>query len=222
MELRGGEVVSLTHYSGDHILMGVIYHASGDFLEVIPLHQYSIFNFFAEDPIVLGYKINNEINRCECVIRKVDLAEHHIGLTINDICSGSNQRFFERFPVSINADIQDNGEVSVAFVKNLSIGGTSVIAQHDFAVGAEIGFNLYFNKIVVPVNAQVIWRRPDKNHLTYGLKFIYASNESKAMITNYIQNLKAAHEQTIKRFKTANKRKHSKMWTELNYDHVCI
>ena len=222
MDLKGGEVVSLTHYSGNHMLMGVIYHASGDFLAVIPLQQYSLFNFFAEDPIVLGYKINNEINLCECVIHNVDLAEHHIGLTINDICSGSNQRLFERFPVSIYADVQDNNGVSVAFVKNLSIGGAGVITRHDFAIGVAMDIRLYINQLIIPLKAQVIWRAPDKSYLNYGLKFIYSHDESKILITSYIQALSEEHEKNIKRFKMAYKRKRSTLWTELNYDQVCL
>jgi hypothetical protein len=202
MNLKVGEIVTLKHYSGKKINKGVISNIKENYLVIKPDKDFLIFNFFDNDPIVLGFEEENIVNICESTISNIDYQQNTFGLTVNNIVSITNRRITQRFPVSLCAYILDNEEKNFAYIRNMSIDGISICSKIEYEKGQTLTINTTVEDKNLEFDAQVVWKSDSKYGFEYGLEYVDNSPAIMENLEHCIEVLRLTQEFAVLMLKT--------------------
>ncbi|MCX7923606.1 MAG: PilZ domain-containing protein [Clostridia bacterium] len=200
MNPKSGEIVSVSHYSKVNPFKSILIDVSYDSLVLKLTKDFIEYNFLENDPIVLGYEVNSEIYICECLIEEIYPKNSTVKLKIDNIQLVANQRLFERFPVSFYAHIRfkNSRKRNIAFVKNLSLSGMSVISKADISEDKEVIVDLYIDDIIITLESETVFRIENNHGFEYGLKVNYSDLGIKNFIASYLHFLKDEQKQALK------------------------
>ena len=168
MKLRPGNIVSISHYSESIPFQSIVLEVlDNEVLLKLP-ENFSIYNLFEDDPVVMGFQIGLDIYAAECTIRLINPKDNSVALKIQNIEQIREKRIFQRFPVSLYADMKPkDGERKVAYVRNLSLEGLSLISKSEFVEGDDIAFDTYIDNRVLRLNGTVMWKEKSPRNFQY-------------------------------------------------------
>ncbi len=198
MELRAGNIVSISHYSENiPFQSAVIEVLDNEVLLNLP-KKFSIYNLFEDDPVVMGFQIGLDIYAAECSIRLINPKDNSVALRIQNVEQIREKRIFERFPVSLYADMKPEvGERKVAYVRNLSLEGLSIISRSEFLEGDDIAFDTYIDNRVIRLMGTVMWKEKSPGNFQYGIKIKYQDFNTKNSLKLYLNILKDDQERAV-------------------------
>lgn len=202
MNLKVGEIVTLKHYSGKKINKGVVSNISDNYLVIKPDKDFLIFNFFDNDPIVMGYEDENIVNICESTISNIDYQQNTVGLTINNILSITDRRITQRFPVSLCAYILDSEEKNFAYIRNMSIEGLSICSKLEYENGQTFRINTTIEDKNLEFEAKIVWKNESKYGFEYGLEYVKTDKSVMDSIEHCIEILRLTQEFAVVMLKT--------------------
>jgi hypothetical protein len=171
MNLKVGEVVTLKHYSGKKINKGVISNVNENYFVIKPDKDFLIFNFFDNDPIVMGFEDDNIVNICESTISDIDYQQNTFSLTVNNVITITDRRVTQRFPVSLCAYILNNEEKNFAYIRNMSLEGLSICSKIEYEQGQILKINTTVEDRTLEFEAQIVWKNQSKYGFEYGLEY---------------------------------------------------
>ena len=208
MEIKIGDIIAFKHYQGMQSYFGLVCQINERTITIKPFKEPFPYSFFEGDPIAVTCKINDEIYFCECMIGDINIKELLIDLRMEGIKSNHDQRLCDRFPVSLYADIKDRGRKSLAYVKNISIGGVAVVSKWELTIGQDVDIDILLGKNFINLKGVVVRKASTQNYFEYGLRF--TSHEFSTVIESYIQEFREDHEKTIKQIKLEYKNNKNK------------
>lgn len=199
MDLNIGDVVSIRHYSGSNLLKTLITATSVDSVSIKITREFSTLNFFEGDPVVLLYEVDSNIYTASCNISHISLKQNTLQLKFSYIELLTDKRRGERFSVSLYCDIRIKGssKKEIASVKNMSSDGIMVCTKAGFELGQDLEIDLYIDKTLVFVKADVIWKLNNPTHIEYGLTVYYPNLQVRNLVKRHLQALKDEQEKFI-------------------------
>lgn len=200
--IKAGDIVSLRHYSGINPFKSIVLGLDSDNIIVKLTKQFAVMNFLDGDPVVAGYLRDGEVYVIGCNISKINPKNDTLALLIDRVDSGSEKRQYERFPVSLYADIRGKSEKKkqLAVIKDLSYHGLLVYSKADFEISEIVEVDIYMNKELIYIKTNVIRKKQNENYYEYGLGIIYEDSSSLNGVKEYIKRLKLEQEAEIKKF----------------------
>ncbi|WP_010250187.1 PilZ domain-containing protein [Acetivibrio cellulolyticus] len=202
MNLKVGEVVTLKHYSGKKINKGVISNINENYFIIKPDKDFLIFNFFDNDPIVMGFEDENIVNICESTVSNIDYQQNTFGLTVNNVITITDRRVTQRFPVSLCAYILDDEEKNFAYIRNMSLEGLSICSKLEYEKGQSIRINTTIEDKALEFEALVVWKSASKYGYEYGLEYNQTDKMTMDSIEHCIEILRLTQEFAVVMLKT--------------------
>jgi PilZ domain len=181
-ELKGLHL-KLKHYSSDTFAKGQIVDVSEDGTVTIqPTDSYIICNYFEDDPIVLVFEQNKQINTCQTYISFIDYKTSKIKIIIYNMNVFSNRRTNTRYPASLYATILGDHELETSYLSNISESGISLMSGAKFIEGDLIEVESNFKDHVFRFKSSVVWLRSLPTINEYGLCNISCEPDIKKII----------------------------------------
>mgnify|MGYP000890032919 CR=1 FL=1 len=202
MNLKVGEVVTLKHYSGKKINKGVISNISDNCYVIKPDKDFLIFNFFDNDPIVMGFEHDNIVNICESTISSIDYQQNTFCLSVNNVITITDRRITQRFPVSLCAYILDRDEKNFAYIRNMSLDGLSLCSKVDYEQGRKLRLNTTIEDRTLEFEATIVWKNESKYGFEYGLEYSQMDKKVMKDLEHCIEILRLTHDFAIVMLKT--------------------
>lgn len=201
MKFKVGNIVTLKHYSVDKINKGIISNTDGDNIVIKPEMEFSVFNYFNNDPVVLGYEEDNIINVCEGVVNKIDYKDNSVHLLVTNVESMKDKRITQRFPVSACAYLENNKNRSFSYIRNICLEGLSLCSKDEYHKNDIINVNTTIEYINFKFEARVIWKKQSNFGFEYGLNYHNVNDDFKDGIGECIDSLKYSQEYAIGKLK---------------------
>lgn len=199
MNMKPGDIVTLRHYSGTNLFRSVVIDIHEESVTIKLTKDFVVFNFFEGDPIVLTFETENSIYTASCNLFKVNTKVATISLNVTSIELLTDKRKSERYAVSLYADIRIKGssKKEIAAVKNMSSEGMMICSKADFSLDQDLEMDLYLEKTLVFLKAEVIWKVNNKHNIEYGLGVYFPSLQVRNMVRRHLQNLKEEQDKYI-------------------------
>lgn len=200
MRLKEGEIVSVSHYSKGNPFKTVVYLVDEDEITLKLTTEFSKYVIFEGDPIVVGFQSENNVYISECIIEKIHPGEGCVKVKAENTEFITDKRVYERFPVSLYAEARGENikKRSVAYVKNISLEGLSVVSREEINEGQEIDFDIYIDGRVIVVTGVITRKTKNANNNEYGMKIIYKDFNTKNSLKLYLKILKDEQERVLK------------------------
>lgn len=202
--IKEGDIISVRHYSGLSPFKSIVMSISEDVVTVKLTKDFAVMNFLEGDPVVLCYEINDEVNVYGCNIEKIHIREDIVELSIDKVdLNAVNQRYHERFPVSLYADIcaKDSRKKQLATIKDLSYYGMLIYSKADVQLNEQLEVDIYMEKTIIFLKGNVVRKVQKENFIEYGLGIVYEDGHSLNFMKDYIKRLKEDQEELIRRLK---------------------
>jgi Tfp pilus assembly protein PilZ len=201
MNFNTGEIVTLRHFSGKNLHRSVIITSDDYKVSLKPAKEFIIFNYFENDPIVLGYRYNNEVYIGEGTILGLNYRNAVVDIKVNSLQLTEEKREYERFPTSLCAHITCSTDKSIAYIRNISNAGMSVCSRTGYEEGQEIEIEMNLKEHLLSVKAQVIWKQRGINDYEYGIKMVGMDFAKKEILNKYLEGLEAEQENLTRMIK---------------------
>ena len=198
MKIKPGDIVSVAHYSEINPFQSVVLEVSENEVLLNLPKKFSVYNLFEGDPAVLGFQTGLDIYAAECSIQSINAKNSSVALRIDNTEHIKEKRIFERFPVSLYADmIPQDGVKKVAYIRNISLDGLSIVSKSDLSVGEKISFDTYIDNRVLKFSGTVMWKVKSSGNFQYGIKTIFEDFNTKNSLRLYLNILKDEQERCI-------------------------
>lgn len=203
MNLKAGDVISVRHYSGLAPFKSIIINTDDEKIILRLTKEFAIMNFLAGDPVVLGYESEEEVKIFGCNILDINIRENTLYLQVDSIDSESNRRQYERYPVSLYADIKlrNGGKKFLATIKDMSYYGMLIYSKADLNISELLEVAIYMEKSTVFFNTNIVRKAERPNYFEYGLGIIYSDGSSLNYMKDYLKVLKMEQEDAIRKLK---------------------
>lgn len=202
MNLKVGEVVTLKHYSGKKINKGVISGIDDNNFVIKPDKDFLIFNFFDNDPIVMGFEDENIVNICESTISSIDYQQSTFNLTVNNVVTITDRRITQRFPVSLCAYILNGAEKDFAYIRNISLDGISLCSKQEYELGHVLKINTTVEDRSLEFESTIVWKNDSKYGFEYGLEYSQADDTVMQNLEHCIEILRLTQEFAVVMLRT--------------------
>lgn len=189
--LKPGSSFILQHYSGIKLIKSSLAGIDGDIVNVRLDKDAATSNFKEGDPVVVGYESSNTIYTLGSYVHAVNYGMAEISLKKDGTEPGSEKREYERLPVSLCADIKCvvTRNRYDALVKDISYYGMLMFAKAEFELNQKIEVDVYADKVMLFLNANVVRKVSTPNGFQYGLGLFYNENGSLSYIKDYLKKL---------------------------------
>ncbi|MCX7745687.1 MAG: PilZ domain-containing protein [Clostridia bacterium] len=203
LAIEPGSVLSIRHYSGVNPFKSILMEQNEETLSVKLTKDFAIMNFLEGDPVVLGFELGNQVYILGCDILKIHAKENYIILKIDKIDSDANKRLYERFPVSIYADVRsrDNKKKCLVTIKDISYYGMMIYSKCEFRASEELFFDIYMDKIMLFLKCAIVRRAERQNFFEYGIRIMYEDVNSMNFMKEYLKRLKEEQDESIRKLK---------------------
>ena len=202
MNIKAGEVVSVRHYSDSNLFRSVVDEQTHDIITVKFVEVNSLFECSEEDPIVLGFELEDKVHIASCNILHIHKEERKLVLKIDNIEVLANKRLSERFPVSFHSDIKI-GEAKtkyIAIVKNISVTGMMIYSKSDFPLYQKLKIRINIGVKIV-LSAIIVRKVKESDNFEYGLKIVYTDTNTPGLLKKYLLALKREQEEFVRKIK---------------------
>ena len=203
MEIKDGTVISVRHYSGLSPFKSVVLEATENTITIKLAKEFAVMNFLDGDPVVFGTVSGNEVHIVGCNIIKVNPKEGILQLAIDKVESDAEKRQYERFPVSLYADvrIRDSRKKYLAIIKDISYYGMLVYSKESLEINEQMDIDIYLDKTMIFLKGSVARKDKNPNYFEYGLKITYEDANSLNYVRDYLKRLKESQEDSVRKMK---------------------
>lgn len=204
--IKVNDVVSVKHYSGINPFKSIVVGIDGDVVRVKLTKDFTLLNFLEGDPLVFGVESDGEVYMVGSNIVNIDSKEGIVEAVIDKFESGSEQRMYERFPVSLYSDVRTklSKKKHLAIVKDISFYGLLIYCKSDFSINEQIEVDIYMEKTMVFLKGEIMRKKQGTNYIEYGLRILYEDANSMYFIKDYLKRLKDSQEESIRKIKESN------------------
>ncbi len=157
-------------------------------------------DFFKGDPVLIGSFSKHESVEIKggSVVATIPRENSYIICSneVNSFLKEKEKREFDRYPISLLADIKQvgTGKREAACINDISYSGMRIYSTGDFEIDSVLDVNLYFSINVVTFEATVLRKAKCFGRNEYGLQILHrdknAMYATQSQIATIIQNEK--------------------------------
>ena len=199
MNIKPGHVITVRHYSLLNVFKGMVLDTQENTVIVKLPKEALKASFLKGDPLVVAYEAGDTVEIIGGRLADYDPVNEQISFIADKMEDGTDQRFYERFPVSLYADFKlvEGGRKCFALVKDISEHGLLIYSKDAFFKGQRLNMDIFLTRDIMSLTAEIIRRVDYKDYIEYGLKI----RHSGPSVFNHIKNfVKKAQEEHVLRF----------------------
>lgn len=187
--IKSGDHIMVGHYSSINSFHSTVVGVYQDKIEIQLTKDSTFLEFAIGDPIVLGIKEDQKMHVIGCDIDKVKSQEKRLELIVDKIGEEANQRRYQRIPVSLYSDLRDKfrKRKCLGLIKDISNYGMLIYSKTDFEVGEEIEIDLYMDKRMIFLKAEIMRKVLEENYIQYGVRIIYEDARAMHCMEDYLK-----------------------------------
>jgi len=206
-ELKVGEPVLVKHYSYIHPLRSIILDLNDNKVNIYLLKEFVKLNFLIDDPVVITYESDKIVSILGGVIETIYPVDRKLEVKIDKITVEAQRRSYERFPISLYADVtqKDKRGRNTAVLKDISAFGIQMFSKIDYPIKSELSIDIYMEKKVIFLKTTVVRKESKTNYIEYGLAINFDSPATMTYVKDYIDSLKKEEEKAINFMKYGEK-----------------
>lgn len=202
MKLKPGDIVSLAHYSKSTPFQSLVLDVLENEVWLNLPKKFPAYDLFEDDPAVLGFQTGLDIYAAECSIRSINAKDGNVVLKIENTEHIKEKRIYERFPVSLYADMRaKNGTKKAAYVRNISLNGLSIVSKSELSEGDEVVCDTYIDNRVLELPGTVMWKAKSSKNFQYGIKTMFQDYNTRNSLKLYLNILKDEQEKAVMHLK---------------------
>lgn len=203
MSIKAGEIVSIRHYSGINSFKSVIIEYHEDKVTVKLTREFSIVNFFEGDPVVISLYVKEEVISVGCTVSRIQNDKGIVELKIDSVERYPEKREYERYPVSLYADIkkESSRKKYLAIVKDINLYGLCFYSKEEFEVEDALEISMYVEINMLFLNVFIVRKEKKENYFEYGAKILYKDASTMGIMEEYLKKIEKTYENDIKKFK---------------------
>lgn len=203
MDIRVNDIISVKHYSYIRPLKSIIIGRNDDVISIRLVKEFSVFNFLEGDPLVIAHEENSNINIIGSTIETIDLVSNSLDVCIDHIDTEAQKRSYERFPVSLYADIKTATEKKkhLSVIKDMSHFGLQISSKSELAEKSIVSVDIYTEEKVISITAQVMRKEKFEKYYAYGLTIQYDNVVTMSYMKEYMEMLKKEQADSIIKMK---------------------
>ncbi len=197
MQLYTEKVVYLSHYSKRRPILTHLLEFKDNSICLKLRDSSCNLKVSKGDCIVLNFNENNNVYLCEGYVLNNIREDNFISIRIDQRQMVEDNRIFERFPVSLYANIKHNGtsgkketKKSAAVIKNISLSGMGVTSREELKDGQKFDCDVFIDERIVKIQGEVAWRKKEGANFEYGIKTQYPDFVYKNTVKLYLNILK--------------------------------
>lgn len=195
------EAVAIQHYSSSNLYIGTLLEKAGNIMSIKIQHKINSIQFNEGDPVACGMITHiGEIDISSCIISKMNIDGNILEISVNKKGIDYNRRFYERFPVSLyaNVGLSHTNNKYPAIVKDISVIGMQIHSKSDFQANQELDIDLNMGTNILSIKSFVIRKLIDENNFIYGLSISNCDTRTKRLIEEYLQNMEYVYKNFLK------------------------
>lgn len=203
MDIKVNDIVSLKHYSYIRPLKSIVIGRNNDILSIRLVKEFSSFNFLEGDPLVLAYEEDLNINIIACTLERIDFLSNAIEARIDNIDTESQKRSYERYPVSLYADVKPIGEKKkhLSIIRDISHFGLQIYTKTELKEKTIVSIDIYTEEKVIYITAQLVHKKKMEKHYVCGFTIQYDNVVTMNHMKEYIEMVKKEQEDSIIKMK---------------------
>ncbi len=203
VSIKTGEIVSIRHYSGVNSFKSAILGYHEDKVTVKLTRDFSIINFFVGDPVVISLYVKEEVISIGCTISQFQNDKGIVELIIDSVERHPERRQYERYPVSIYADVKKelSRKKYLAIIKDINIYGLCFYSKEEFEVDNQLEISMYVEMNILFLNVVIVRKVKRENYFEYGAKIVYKDASTMNVMEEYLKKVQKIYENDIKKFK---------------------
>lgn len=107
--------------------------------------------------------------------------------------TGADARLHGRAPIELKVDYKKMNSFFADYTKNISKGGTFIKTKKPLAIGTRFLFKLTIPQRPDPFEllGEVVWSKGDGEEPGMGIRFIYSTEEQRALFEGVVEKLMA-------------------------------
>lgn len=199
LDLKIEDKVTLSHHSGFHPFTAVMAEMGVNSMVLKLTKEFALYNFYADDPVVVGLISGDQPYICQCNIVDVHPKNYSLKLNIEYVGLLRDNEIMKRLPASLYLDIKDSElkKKSTAVAKNINLDGMTVKTKSEFEVTDKVVLDLYLDKNVVSLNAEVISKNGGALSQEYGLAVMFRDPSTRKALKVYMELIRDEHEKAL-------------------------
>ncbi len=204
MKVEPGHEITVRHYSMLNVFKSNVLDVQQDSTILIKLPKDCLGNTFLKgDPVVVAYETSGIVEIKGGSLSDFDPINEHIAFTEEKQDEGMRMRSYERFPVSLYADLKpvtgSRNAKSFVRVKDISEYGVGIYAKESFFKGQRFDLDIFLTRDILSLTADIVRKIEIDNFFEYGLKIVHSGPTVFNHIKNFVR--KSQQEYTFKSYK---------------------
>ncbi len=199
--LKPGVPILVRHYSGLKPIKSVVLDVGIENMSIKLTKEFEISNFLEGDPVVFGYQADEEVYILGSDILNVNAKTGQMLVKVDTVDPEAERREFERFPVSLYADIRKkkSDKKHLATIKDISYYGMMMYSKLNLEVNQRLDIDIYMDKTMLFLMGDVVRKVETSHHFQYGLKLVYPDLRTMNYMKDYIKRLALDQEYYIRK-----------------------
>lgn len=191
MNLRPGEIVTISNYSGINPFKSIVYKIEDNYVLIKLTKEFAVYNLFINDDIEITYEINENLYICKSVITDIYPLDGVVKISIVENIKLSNKRVSQRYLADILVEIlQKNSERKTAYVKNISMTGIALKSDQEYNEGNKLDIGFIIGRQEIFIQSEIVWKVKTEYGYEYGLRFMDKSEALQDQIGELIEEIK--------------------------------
>jgi hypothetical protein len=198
MIIKPEVVVTVRHYSLLNVFKGIVRDVVDDMVTLSLAKEVSVTRFLEGDPIVVAFDENESINITGGILTRLNVTDGNLEFKMDTMEEEAKNRYYERCPVSLYADLKlnDIGKKCFGLIKDISYYGLLIFSKEDLFKGQKMDLDIYLVRDIMSLKAEVTRKVQGAMYYEYGLKIIHKGPSVYNHIQNYVK--KAQQELAVK------------------------
>lgn len=198
---KTGDVVFICHYSGLNPFKCIVVEADNDVIVGKLVKEFAAMSFIKGDPAVIGFEKDSEMVIMGCIITGIEIRQNIAEIKIDSLEPGAEQRQWERFPVSLYADVRLDGsrKKELVTIKDISCYGMLIFSEADLPKNVKLDIDIYMEKKIFFLKTNIARKVKNEYYYEYGVGIVYEDSSSLNIMRDYVQRLKKEQEDLIRK-----------------------
>lgn len=189
MDIEPGFTVTVRHYALLNVFRSTVLEVNDDQIVLMLTKEASDAGFLVGDPLVVAYKINNNLKIVGGRITGLDSGQELLKFKLDALETEAEKRLYERYPLSYYADfrILDTGKKGHALVKDISNYGILILSKEDISKEQKLDIDIYLLRDILSLKAVIVRKQEGAGYFEYGLTMLYNGARVYNRVVNYIK-----------------------------------
>ena len=195
MDINSGDIISIRHCSETEPLRCIVHEVIDENVEIKPIKDFVVHNFYKHDPVVIAYENNGQIYIGSGRIFDINTQNGFICIETSSFEGIEISKKIDKYPVSLLSDIRQKNsqKKESALVKMIGLESIIFNSKADLQIDDEVEIDIYFGKVLTCLKGEVLWKVCRSLNNEYCIKSFFPSLQTRNHVKRFLQTLNEEH-----------------------------